>query len=193
MGKRCRPWPAALQPQDDPAGVADHPGGDMQQPVAQRLGFGGERAVHQQRLGPAGQVLGGQDQLQPDGVAAPAVERQVEDRWPWRRGCGPPPGHAANGATPGAAMSGSGCSVRNTWKRWPPWSVKRSWAPGGRLLFGRSPRARRPAVQVHPASQLDHLGARPDLAVRSTTGVQPAGCWLRRCRCIPAPAAHLES
>jgi hypothetical protein len=32
------PWPGVLQVQDDPAGVADDPGGDMPQPVAQRLG-----------------------------------------------------------------------------------------------------------------------------------------------------------
>ena len=34
-------------------------------------------AVEQQPLRPAGQVTGGQDQLQPDGVAAPLVKRQV--------------------------------------------------------------------------------------------------------------------
>ena len=50
----------------------------MPQPVAQGLGLGeGERAVQQQHLGPDGEVLGGQDQLQPDLVAPPAVERQV--------------------------------------------------------------------------------------------------------------------
>jgi hypothetical protein len=34
-------------------------------------------AVQQRRLRPAGQVLGGQDQLEPDGVATPGVKRQV--------------------------------------------------------------------------------------------------------------------
>jgi hypothetical protein len=77
-GQRGRPWPAALQPQDHAAGVADNSCGDVQQPVAERLGFGdGERAVQQQRLGPAGEVLGGKDQFQPDAVAAPLVEGQV--------------------------------------------------------------------------------------------------------------------
>ena len=58
--------------------MADDPGGNVQQPVAQGLGLGhGEVAVQQQRLRPDGEVLGGQDQLQPDGVAVPAVERQV--------------------------------------------------------------------------------------------------------------------
>jgi hypothetical protein len=46
--------------------VTNDPGGDMEQPVAQRLGLGhGQGAVQQQRLGPAAKVLGGQDQLQP--------------------------------------------------------------------------------------------------------------------------------
>jgi len=50
----------------------------MPQPVAQRLGFGaGERTVRQQCLRPTGQVAGGQDQFEPDGVAAPQVKRQV--------------------------------------------------------------------------------------------------------------------
>jgi hypothetical protein len=58
--------------------MADEAGGDVQQPVAQRLGLGdGEGAVEQQRLGPAGEVWGGQDQLQPDGVAAQQVEGEV--------------------------------------------------------------------------------------------------------------------
>ena len=49
-----------------------------EQPVAQGLGLGHrERAVQQQRLGPDGEVLGGQDQLEPDGVAAPSVEGEV--------------------------------------------------------------------------------------------------------------------
>ena len=50
----------------------------MEQPVAQGLGLGhGQGAVQQQRLGPDGEVLGGQDQLEPDGVAAPPVEGEV--------------------------------------------------------------------------------------------------------------------
>jgi dipeptidyl aminopeptidase/acylaminoacyl peptidase len=67
-----------LQPQDGAAGVADDPGGDVPQPVAQRLGLGaGQLAVQQQGLRPADEVLGGQDQLEPDLVAPPPVERQV--------------------------------------------------------------------------------------------------------------------
>ena len=54
-----------MQAQDRAAGVADDPGGDVEQPVAQRLGLShGQRAVQQQRLGPAAKVLGAQDQLQ---------------------------------------------------------------------------------------------------------------------------------
>src|SRR5207248_919948 len=36
-----------------------------------------QRAVQQQRLRPAGEVLGGKHQLQPDGVAPPTVEWQI--------------------------------------------------------------------------------------------------------------------
>src|SRR5215213_10421750 len=34
------PRPGGLQPQDQAAGVTDGPGGDVQEPVAQRLGLG---------------------------------------------------------------------------------------------------------------------------------------------------------
>jgi hypothetical protein len=48
-GELDGPWPGALQAQDDPSGVADDAGGDMPQPVAQRLGLGHrQRAVQQQ-------------------------------------------------------------------------------------------------------------------------------------------------
>jgi hypothetical protein len=71
-GELGGPSPGALESQDDPAGMAYHPGGKLEQPVAQRLGFGHAKlARQQQRLRPAGQVLGGKDQLEPDGVAAP--------------------------------------------------------------------------------------------------------------------------
>jgi hypothetical protein len=64
------PAPGALQAHDGPAGVADHPGGDVPQPVAKRLGLGdGELAVQQQRLRPADKVADHQDQLEPDLVA----------------------------------------------------------------------------------------------------------------------------
>jgi hypothetical protein len=38
--QRGGPWPGPLEAHDDPAGVADDPGGHMQQPVAQGLGLG---------------------------------------------------------------------------------------------------------------------------------------------------------
>jgi hypothetical protein len=90
------------------------------QPIAQRLGFGaGECTVQQQRLRPAGEVAGGQDQLEPDAVAPPQVEREV----------GQPGGLAAADAVLDAgmlavtelqaAMSEPGWSVRKTWKRCP--------------------------------------------------------------------------
>jgi hypothetical protein len=78
LGQLDCPWPGALQAQDDPAGMVDDPGGCVPQPVAQRLGLGhGQLAVQQQGLGPAAKVLGGKDQLEPDGVAAQKVEREV--------------------------------------------------------------------------------------------------------------------
>ena len=180
-GQLGRPGPGALQAQDHAAGVADDAGGDVQQPVAQRLGLGhGERAVQQQRLGPAGEVLGGQDQLQPDGVAAPPVERQVAQ----------PGGLGGADAVldPGAlavaqlqpARSGSGWSVRKTWKRWPSWSVKRSWAPG--WASSRRQIARVPAGQVCRSIQpvSSHTSA-PWRAwpSASTAGVQAGSGWAR--------------
>jgi hypothetical protein len=67
-----------LQAQDEAAGMADDAGGEVEEPVAQRLGFGvGQWAGKQQRLGKAGEVLGGKDELEPDGVAAPPVEGEV--------------------------------------------------------------------------------------------------------------------
>ena len=102
----------------------------MPQPVAQGLGFGhGQLAVQQQPLGPAGEVLGGKDQFQPDSVAAPQVEGRV--------------------ARPVALAARMRSSTRARWRcrnskvlrsGWlvgeedleacPSRSVKRSWAPG---------------------------------------------------------------
>jgi hypothetical protein len=63
-GQFGSPWPGALQAQDRAVGMAHHPCSDVEQPVAQRLGFGhGQLAVQQQRLRPAGQILGAQDQF----------------------------------------------------------------------------------------------------------------------------------
>src|SRR5215216_7059075 len=39
-GELDGPRPGGLQPQDQAAGVTDDPGGDVQEPVAQRLGLG---------------------------------------------------------------------------------------------------------------------------------------------------------
>ena len=74
-------------------------------------------AVQQQRLGPAAKVAGHEHQLQPDLVAAPAVERQVA-----QAGC---LGGADAVLNAGAltvtqlqdGQVGSGWSVRKTWKR----------------------------------------------------------------------------
>ena len=49
--------------------MAADAGGDVQQPVAQFLGFGeGEFAVQEQALGPGEQVDAGQVEFQPSGV-----------------------------------------------------------------------------------------------------------------------------
>jgi hypothetical protein len=40
LRQRVRPGPAARQPHDQAAGMADHAGGHMPQPIPQRLGLG---------------------------------------------------------------------------------------------------------------------------------------------------------
>src|SRR5215216_6717848 len=151
-GERGCPRPGGLQPQDEAAGVAGHAGGDMQQPVAQGLGLGHrERTVQQQRLGPAAKVLGGQDQLQPNGVAPHEVERQVLEAG----GLGgadavlDPGALAVAQLQPGQA--GVGLVGDKTWKRCPSWSVKRSWAPG--WASSRRHSTRVPAGQLLKSTQ----------------------------------------
>jgi hypothetical protein len=136
-----------LQAKDRAEGVADDPGGNVQRPVAQGLGLGhGEVTSKQQRLRPDGEVLGGKDQLQPDSVASPAVERQVGQAG----GLGgadavlDPGALAVPQLQPGDV--GLGLVGEKTWKRWPSWSVKRSWAPG--WASSRRQIARVPSGQV---------------------------------------------
>ena len=60
-----------------PAGEA---GGDVQQPVAQRLGFGlGQLTAQQDGLGPSDQVGGGEGQLQPGLVDLKLSRREAAD------------------------------------------------------------------------------------------------------------------
>ena len=158
-----------------------HSGGHVQQPVAQRLGLGQcEGAVQQQRLGPAGEVLGGQDQLQPDLVArqrsngrfcrpvalAARMRSSTRARWRWR--------------SSSRARSRPGWSVTKTWKRWPSWSVKRSWAPG--WASSRRQIARVPSGQLCRSTQpVSSTTSAPALTwpSGSTAGVQAASGWAR--------------
>jgi hypothetical protein len=67
-----------LQAQGGSAGAEGQPGGGVQQPVAQRLGFADrEVVVEGEQLGPGDDVLGDQRELQPDGVVIEVAERQV--------------------------------------------------------------------------------------------------------------------
>src|SRR6266511_3836619 len=161
------PWPRALQPQDRAAGVVDDPRGNVQQPVAQRLGFGqGERAVQQQCLGPAQEVLGAQDQLEPDGVAAQEVEREV--------------GQAGGFGGADAVFDAGALAVAQL----QPGQVRvvlvgeedleavavmvgeaQLRAGVGVLAAADRAGARRPVAKVDPAGQLAHLGALADLPV----------------------------
>src|SRR3954453_4432046 len=77
-GQFGRPRPVAWQAQRRAAGVEGQASGGVQQPVAQRLGFAdGELAVERQVLGPGGEVLGDQRQLEPDGVVIEVAEGEV--------------------------------------------------------------------------------------------------------------------
>jgi hypothetical protein len=161
------PWPGGLQPQDEAAGMADDAGGDVQQPVAQRLGFGaGQRAGKEQRLGPAAKVLGGQDQLEPDGVAAPAVERQVGQAG----GLGGADAVLDPGALPVAQLQPGQVRVGLVGEE----DLEAVAVVVGEAQLGAGvgvlssadrPGARRPGVQVDPAGQLAGLGAVASLAV----------------------------
>jgi hypothetical protein len=156
-----------LQAQGDPAGVADDSGGHMQQPISQRLGLGhGQVALQQQRLGPAGELLGAQDQLEPDAVAPPAVERQVLEAG----GLGGADAVLDPGALtmpqlqPGQVRVGL---VGEEDLEAVAVVVGEAQLGAGVGVFPSADRsgAVRPGVPVDPAGQLDHLGAGADLAV----------------------------
>ena len=74
----CGPWPVVLEAELGAAAVEREPSGDVQQPVAQPLGFGfGELAVEQQRLGPDDQVVREQHDLKPHLVERERLEREL--------------------------------------------------------------------------------------------------------------------
>jgi len=140
---------------------------NVQQPVAQRLGLGErEGAVQQQRLGPAGEVLGGQDQLQPDGVAPPAVERQVLRAG----GLGSAdavldPGALAVPQLQGAQVRVGLVGDKDLEAVAVVVGEAQLGAGVGVLAAADCPGAFRPGVQVDPAGQLAGLRAVADLAV----------------------------
>ena len=140
-----------------------------------------ERAVQQQRLGPAESgpgrpgpaparqrcgATGRTGRLRRPVALAARMRSSTRARWRCRN------------SSP--ARSGSGWSVRNTWKRWPSWSVKRSWAPG--WASSRRQIARVPGGQVcrstQPVSSHTSAPAR-GWPSGSTAGVQARSGWAR--------------
>ncbi len=74
----ARPGPAHLQAEPRLAAVEGEPGGGVQEPVAQPLGLAArERAAEQQCLRPGKQVVGDQDEREPDGVEIEVAEGEV--------------------------------------------------------------------------------------------------------------------
>jgi hypothetical protein len=74
------PRPVGLEAELRAACVEGQAGGDVQQPVAQALGFAaGEFVGEQQALGPGDEVVGDQDELQPDAVVLEVSERQIPE------------------------------------------------------------------------------------------------------------------
>ena len=110
--------------------------------------------------------MGGQDQLEPDGVAAPAVERQVLEAG----GLGgadailDPGALAVPQLQPGDVTVGL---VGHKHLEAVPVGVGEAQLGAGMgvLPAADRPGARRPSVQVHPAGQLAGLGAVANLAV----------------------------
>jgi hypothetical protein len=154
-----------LQTHDQAAGVAADAGGDVQQPVAQRLGFA-DRELAVPAVAPGSSGKG----RRPSGPA-PARRRcgatgqtaGCAGRWPWRRGCGPPPGRAGGGAAPGRPGR-VGLVGEKTWKRCPSASVNDSCAPG----WGSSRRqiARVPGGQPASSRVASSATRRPSAAGR---------------------------
>ena len=150
------------QAQGRAAGVEGEPGGGVQQPVAQRLGFAdGELAVEREALGPGDQVLGDQRELQPHvRCGRSRGTGGSPGRSAWRRGCGPRRWRG-RGAGARARPGRRARSVRVARKRWPSWSVKDSCAPGcGRSRRTITRRARRAsAVRSSAVGDLGDPGA----------------------------------
>src|SRR3954452_6818188 len=77
-GQGAGPGPGAGESEGRATGVEGQPGGGVQEPVAQRLGFaGGEVAVERELLGPGQEVLGDQREFQPDRVVVKVAEGEV--------------------------------------------------------------------------------------------------------------------
>ena len=78
VDERVAPGPARVDAQDRGAGVKGEASGDVQQPVAQALGLAaGELAGQREALGRGEQVVGDQDEREPDAVVLEVSERQV--------------------------------------------------------------------------------------------------------------------
>ena len=130
-GEFVSPGPVVGDADEHAAPAAGDAGGDVQQPLAQRLRLAsGEVAVQQGGLGPGDQIAGGEGELsqtaliansrdgkRPTPVCLPQRMRSSTVAWPrWRASS--------------AASCPIGVSVAKAWNRQPLMSVKDSWAPG---------------------------------------------------------------
>ena len=78
--RRARPGPGPVTVEAESAAGRGDAGGDVEQPVSDRLGCGAsELAGAADRLGPGEQVVGGEAELHPDVVVDDVVERQVRE------------------------------------------------------------------------------------------------------------------
>ena len=175
-GEFVSPGPVGGDADEHPAPAAGDAGGDVQQPLAQRLRLAsGEVAVQQDGLGPGDQIAGGQGELsqtaliansrdgkRPSPVCLPQRMRSSTVAWPrWRASS--------------AASCPIGVSVAKAWNRQPLMSVKDSWAPGLRAFAAHDhPHPLGPTgggqVGKH-AGQLGHIGA----GTHSSVGVDGRG------------------
>src|SRR4029453_2701761 len=124
--------------------------------------------------------MGAQDELQPDAVATPPVEREVGQAG----GLGGADAVLDPGALAVPQLQGGEVAVGLVgYKDLEAVAVvvgeAQLGAGVGVLTAADHPGARRPGVQVDPAGQLAHLGASADRPAGSTAGVQAASGWAR--------------
>jgi hypothetical protein len=105
------PGPGAVDPEDGLPALGDEAGGDMEEPVAEGLGFGsGEVAVEAEQLGPGQQAAGQKAGGGPGLVAGEVFEGQVGEAR-ISSGSGPSPrlGRGPGGGAPSPPGHRPGC------------------------------------------------------------------------------------